>query len=73
MALAGLWENCKSPAEEWVRSFTILTTTPDALSAEIHHYMTVILPPKAWPTWLGDGPGDPTNSRPRWHPIQLRQ
>jgi putative SOS response-associated peptidase YedK len=27
MALAGLWENWKSPADEWVRSFTIITTS----------------------------------------------
>src|ERR1700719_131563 len=30
MALAGLWENWKSPAEDWVRSSTIITTTPNA-------------------------------------------
>ena len=28
MALAGLWENWRSPAGEWVRSFAIITTTP---------------------------------------------
>jgi hypothetical protein len=28
MALAGLWENWRSPASEWVRSFAIVTTTP---------------------------------------------
>jgi putative SOS response-associated peptidase YedK len=54
MALAGLWENWKSPAEEWVRSFTIITTTPNELCAGIHNRMPVILPPKAWPTWLGE-------------------
>ena len=29
MALAGLWENWRSPAGEWVRSFAIITTTPN--------------------------------------------
>src|SRR6266567_2407223 len=30
MALAGLWENWKNPADDaWVRSFTIITTTPN--------------------------------------------
>jgi putative SOS response-associated peptidase YedK len=58
MALAGLWENWKSPAEEWVRSFTIITTTPNALCAEIHDRMPVILPPEAWPVWLGEEAGD---------------
>jgi putative SOS response-associated peptidase YedK len=54
MALAGLWETWKSPAEELVRSFTIVTTTPNAMCAEIHNRMPVILPPSAWPTWLAE-------------------
>jgi putative SOS response-associated peptidase YedK len=59
MALAGLWENWKSPAGEWVRSFTIVTTTPSELCAEIHDRMPVILPPAAWPLWLGEDAGEP--------------
>jgi putative SOS response-associated peptidase YedK len=31
MALAGLWENRKSSAGEWVRSFAIVTTEPNEL------------------------------------------
>jgi putative SOS response-associated peptidase YedK len=31
MALAGLCENWRSPAGEWVRSFAIITTTPNEL------------------------------------------
>jgi putative SOS response-associated peptidase YedK len=60
MALAGLWEMWKSPADEVVRSFTIATTTPNALAAEIHSRMPVILPLSAWPAWLGeeDAAGD---------------
>ena len=58
MALAGLWENWKSPAEEWVRSFTIITTTANELCAPIHDRMPVILPPEAWPTWLGEKTAD---------------
>jgi putative SOS response-associated peptidase YedK len=37
MALAGLWENWRSPTGEWVRSFAIITTTPNELCAEIHN------------------------------------
>jgi putative SOS response-associated peptidase YedK len=33
MALAGLWENWKSPEGEWMRSFAIITTTPNELCA----------------------------------------
>jgi putative SOS response-associated peptidase YedK len=59
MALAGLWENWRSPAGEWVRSFAIVTTTPNALCAEIHNRMPVILKPETWPAWLGEEPTDP--------------
>jgi len=54
MALAGLWETWKSPAQELVRSFTIVTTTRNELCAEIHNRMPVILPPSVWPAWLGE-------------------
>jgi putative SOS response-associated peptidase YedK len=45
MALAGLWENWRSPAGEWVRSFAIITTTPNELCAELHNRMPVVLSP----------------------------
>ena len=59
MALAGLWENWRSPAGEWVRSFAIITTTPNELCAELHDRMPVILGPDVWPEWLGEEPADP--------------
>ena len=59
MAFAGLWETWKSPAEELVRSFTIVTTTPNELCADIHNRMPVILPPTAWPAWLGEEAAEP--------------
>jgi putative SOS response-associated peptidase YedK len=58
MALAGLWETWKSPAEEVVRSFTIITTTPNEMCAEIHNRMPVILPPSVWSAWLGEEQAD---------------
>src|SRR6266568_1562544 len=42
MALAGLWETWRSPAKEIVRSFTIVTTTPNELCADLHNRMPVI-------------------------------
>jgi putative SOS response-associated peptidase YedK len=54
MALAGLWENWRSPEGEWLRSFTIVTTAANDLLAPLHDRMPVILDPPAWPVWLGE-------------------
>jgi len=54
MALAGLWENWRSSAGEWVRSFAIVTTAPNELCAELHDRMPVILARDNWPLWLGE-------------------
>jgi putative SOS response-associated peptidase YedK len=59
MALAGLWENWRSSTGEWVRSFAIMTTTPNELCVEIHNRMPVVLKTEAWPVWLGEEPADP--------------
>ena len=58
MALAGLWDTWRSPQGERVRSFTIVTTTPNELCAELHNRMPVVLKPEAWPVWLGEEPAD---------------
>jgi len=59
MALAGLWETWRSPAKETIRSFTIITTTPNELCADLHNRMPVILSPETWTTWLGEEPAEP--------------
>ena len=59
MAMAGLWETWRSPAGERVRSFTIATTTPNELCAELNNRMPVVLKPEVWPIWLGEQPADP--------------
>jgi len=51
-AFAGLWETWKAPDGEPVKSCTIITTAPNTLMAKIHDRMPVILPPKAYATWL---------------------
>ena len=60
MALAGLWENWRSPAGEWVRSSAIITTTPNELCAELHSWMPVVLGPETWSIWIGE---EPANAR----------
>jgi putative SOS response-associated peptidase YedK len=58
MALAGLWANWRSGAGEWVRSFAIITTTPNELCAELHDRMPVILARDNWRVWLGEDLAD---------------
>jgi putative SOS response-associated peptidase YedK len=43
-----------------MRSFAIITTTPNELCGEIHNRMPVILKPESWPEWLGEEPADET-------------
>lgn len=58
-AFAGLWESWKSPEGEMVHSCTILTTQPNALMAEIHDRMPVILAKEAEKDWLDPNIQDP--------------
>jgi putative SOS response-associated peptidase YedK len=51
-AFAGLWETWKSPEGETIQSCTIITTTPNSLTASIHNRMPVILPREAESVWL---------------------
>jgi putative SOS response-associated peptidase YedK len=52
-AFAGLWESWKDPKmDEWLRTFTILTTTPNELVASLHDRMPVILSPASYDRWL---------------------
>jgi putative SOS response-associated peptidase YedK len=54
----GVVETWRSPAGERIRSFTIITTTPNELCAELHNRMPVVLKPETWPVWLGEQPAD---------------
>jgi putative SOS response-associated peptidase YedK len=51
-AIAGLWSRWQKGDEEPILSFTLLTTTPNELTAEVHDRMPVILPPTAYESWL---------------------
>lgn len=42
-AFAGLWEGWKDPSGAWIKTCTILTTTPNPVTAAIHDRMPVIL------------------------------
>lgn len=51
-AFAGLWERWKDPSGEWIRSFSILTTTPNAVTSVVHDRMPVILNRDNYDLWL---------------------
>jgi putative SOS response-associated peptidase YedK len=63
-AFAGLWESWrpKGGGEE-LRTLALLTTAPNALGAEIHDRMPVILPPDAYDLWLNPDLRDPETLR----------
>jgi putative SOS response-associated peptidase YedK len=58
-AFAGLWDAWQSKDGSEIKSFTILTTEPNQLLAEIHNRMPVILPPDTYQEWLKEGENDP--------------
>jgi putative SOS response-associated peptidase YedK len=51
LAFAGLWESCEI-ADALVESGTIITTSPNALMAELHNRMPVILDPETFDGWM---------------------
>jgi putative SOS response-associated peptidase YedK len=54
-AFAGLWERWRDPSGQWVKSCTILTTTPNAVTATVHDRMPVILDRESYDLWLDPG------------------
>jgi putative SOS response-associated peptidase YedK len=56
MALAGLWENWKDVSTgAWLRTFALLTTSPNSAIAEFHHRMPVIVLAHDQMRWLAGG------------------
>jgi putative SOS response-associated peptidase YedK len=51
-AFAGLWDRWTDPRGETIESCTILTTRPNALLADVHDRMPVILRPDDYGLWL---------------------
>lgn len=57
-AFAGLWERWRNPENQMIESFTILTTRANALLADVHDRMPVILRPEDYDLWLDPGVTD---------------
>ena len=54
-AFAGLWDRWKSANGDWIRSCSILTTTPNAVTSAVHDRMPVILDRDNNDLWLDPG------------------
>ena len=54
-AFAGLWERWRDPSGQWVKSCSILTTTPNAVTSAVHDRMPVILDRDSYDLWLDPG------------------
>ena len=54
-AFAGLWDRWKDLSGQWVKSCSILTTTPNAVTSAVHDRMPVILNRADYDLWLDPG------------------
>jgi len=53
-AMAGIWDKWIDPQGKEIKSFAILTTTPNSLMEKIHDRMPVILDENSEKKWLGN-------------------
>lgn len=51
-AFAGVWDGWKDPSGQWIKSCSILTTTPNAVASQVHDRMPVILGRDDYDLWL---------------------
>lgn len=54
-AFAGLWDRWKDQSGQWIKSCSILTTTPNAVTSSVHDRMPVILDRDGYDLWLDPG------------------
>jgi putative SOS response-associated peptidase YedK len=54
-AFAGIWDRWKDAGGNWVTTCSILTTTPNAVTAAVHDRMPAILDPDSYELWLDPG------------------
>ncbi|MGD0469487.1 MAG: SOS response-associated peptidase [Terriglobales bacterium] len=81
-AFAGIWDRWKDPSGGWIKTRSILTTTPNAVTSAVHDIMPVILDPDSPDLWLDPGMRDvvaasellePCDARlMRYYPISTR-
>jgi putative SOS response-associated peptidase YedK len=54
-AFAGIWERWKDPSGGWIKTCSILTTIPNAVTSAVHDRMPVILDQDSYDLWLDPG------------------
>jgi hypothetical protein len=54
-AFAGLWDRWRDQSGQWLKSCSILTTTPNAVTSAVHDRMPVILNPDSYDLSLDPG------------------
>jgi putative SOS response-associated peptidase YedK len=54
-AFAGLWDGWKSSEGQWMKTCSILTTVPNAVTSAVHDPMPVIRDPDSYDLWLDPG------------------
>jgi putative SOS response-associated peptidase YedK len=57
-AFAGIWDRWKDLSGNWIKTVSILTTTPNAVTSAVHDRMPVILDPDCYDLWLDPGMHD---------------
>jgi putative SOS response-associated peptidase YedK len=54
-AFAGIWDGWKNAEGQWIKTCSILTTTPNAVTSGVHDRMPVILDRESYDLWLDPG------------------
>lgn len=70
LAFAGLWDAWRQPDGATLTTFTVITTTPNALTQRLHDRMPVILEPENYRAWLED---DDPQALLRPAPVEMLQ
>ena len=72
-AFAGLWDGWKDSSGQWVKTCSILTTTPNAVTSAVHDRTPVILEPDSYDVWLDPGMQNVTAISELLKPCDARQ
>jgi putative SOS response-associated peptidase YedK len=72
-AFAGIWDRWKDPNGKVLETCSILTTTPNAVTATVHDRMPVILDPDGYDLWLDPDMRDVNAASELLKPFDARQ